>query len=126
MPVDMRSTSEAGPYLLVNIGSGVSILRVDGPREFRRVGGTSLGGATFLGLARLMTASGTFEEALALAQEGDSTRVDMLVRDIYGCVALPPLRRGVWADEGQRRVRAVQPLSHDGGLLLREDGPGLG
>lgn len=34
------------PYLLVNCGSGVSILRVDSETKFTRVSGTSLGGGT--------------------------------------------------------------------------------
>ncbi|EAT84366.2 hypothetical protein SNOG_08090 [Parastagonospora nodorum SN15] len=38
------------PYLLVNIGSGVSMVKVSGPRQFERVGGTSLGGGTLWGL----------------------------------------------------------------------------
>eukprot|EP00056_Hartaetosiga_gracilis_P010139 m.148681 g.148681 ORF g.148681 m.148681 type:complete len:366 (-) comp13262_c2_seq8:41-1138(-) len=72
------------PMLLVNIGSGVSILKVnaDGTRD--RVGGTSIGGATFYGLCSLITGCTTFEEALLLAETGDSSGVDLLVGDIYG------------------------------------------
>ena len=44
----------------------------------------SLGGGTFLGLCCLLTGCATFEEALAMAAHGDSTKVDKLVRDIYG------------------------------------------
>lgn len=44
----------------------------------------SLGGGTFLGLCCLLTGCNTFEEAIELAAEGDNTRVDKLVRDIYG------------------------------------------
>eukprot|EP01018_Ginkgo_biloba_P034746 Gb_24820 [translate_table: standard] len=73
------------PYLVVNIGSGVSILRVDSPDKFERVGGTSLGGSTFLGLASALTGcNSSFEEAVSLAIRGDSTQIDMLVGDIYG------------------------------------------
>lgn len=32
------------PYLLVNIGSGVSMVKVSGPKQYERIGGTSLGG----------------------------------------------------------------------------------
>lgn len=46
--------------------------------------GTSLGGGTFLGLCCLLTDCETFEEAIGLAAAGDSTKVDKLVRDIYG------------------------------------------
>ncbi|KAJ7558007.1 hypothetical protein O6H91_04G021000 [Diphasiastrum complanatum] len=79
------STNEAFyPYLVVNIGSGVSILRVDSTDKFERVGGTSLGGSTFLGLVAALTGCNSFEEAMHLAREGDSTQIDMLVGDIYG------------------------------------------
>lgn len=44
----------------------------------------SLGGGTFLGLCCLLTSCASFEEALSMAEEGDSTKVDKLVRDIYG------------------------------------------
>ena len=44
----------------------------------------SLGGGTFLGLCCLLTNCASFEEALSMAEEGDSTKVDKLVRDIYG------------------------------------------
>ena len=72
------------PYMLVNIGSGVSILKVNGPGDFVRVGGSSLGGGTLWGLLSLITGAKTFDEMLEMAQRGDNTAVDMLVGDIYG------------------------------------------
>lgn len=72
------------PYLLVNIGSGVSMLKVTGPRSYQRVGGTSLGGGTLWGLLSLLTGARTFDEMLDQAGDGDNTNVDMLVGDIYG------------------------------------------
>ncbi|KAM4049442.1 pantothenate kinase 2, mitochondrial-like isoform 2-T2 [Anomaloglossus baeobatrachus] len=72
------------PLLLVNIGSGVSILAVYSQNDYKRVTGTSLGGGTFFGLCCLLTGCSTFEEALEMAALGDSTKVDKLVRDIYG------------------------------------------
>ncbi|KAI2654312.1 Pantothenate kinase 1 [Labeo rohita] len=72
------------PMLLVNIGSGVSILAVNEKDSYKRVTGTSLGGGTFLGLCCLLTGCETFEEALEMASKGDSTNVDKLVKDIYG------------------------------------------
>jgi pantothenate kinase len=80
------------PYMVVNIGSGVSFLKVrplssmDGgsfPR-FERCGGTAIGGATFWGMARLMTDASTFEEVMELCRKGDAGQVDKLVKDIYG------------------------------------------
>lgn len=72
------------PYLLVNIGSGVSMIKVSGPRQFQRVGGTHLGGGTFWGIMSLLTGARTFDEMLAMADQGDNSGVDMLVGDIYG------------------------------------------
>ncbi|OQD76863.1 hypothetical protein PENDEC_c003G02614 [Penicillium decumbens] len=72
------------PYLLVNIGSGVSMIKVSGPRQFQRVGGTHLGGGTFWGLMSLLTGARTFDDMLAMADRGDNSGVDMLVGDIYG------------------------------------------
>jgi type II pantothenate kinase len=72
------------PYLLVNIGSGVSMIKVSGPRQYDRVGGTSLGGGTLWGLLSLLTGARNFEDMLGMAERGDNTAVDMLVGDIYG------------------------------------------
>ena len=43
------------PYLLVIIGSGVSILKVESESNFERIGGTATGGGTFWGLGSLLT-----------------------------------------------------------------------
>ncbi|KAK9370188.1 type II pantothenate kinase [Lipomyces kononenkoae] len=72
------------PYLLVNIGSGVSMIMVSGPRQFKRIGGSSLGGGTLWGLLSLLTGAKSFDEMLEMAARGDNTNVDMLVGDIYG------------------------------------------
>ena len=42
--------SDVYPYLLVNIGSGVSMIKVSGPSQFQRIGGTSAGWRYALGL----------------------------------------------------------------------------
>ncbi|KAF8578750.1 fumble [Ramaria rubella] len=72
------------PCLLVNIGSGVSIIKVDEGGNFERVSGTSLGGGTLWGLLSLLTPATSFDEMLELSEQGDNATVDMLVGDIYG------------------------------------------
>ncbi|OMO80193.1 Type II pantothenate kinase [Corchorus olitorius] len=72
------------PYLLVNIGSGVSMIKVDGDGKFERVSGTNLGGGTFWGLGRLLTKCKNFDELLELSHQGNNRVIDMLVGDIYG------------------------------------------
>lgn len=76
--------SQPYPFILVNVGSGVSVLAVRGPENYKRISGTSLGGGTFLGLCCLLTGCASFEEAIQYATKGDHTKVDKLVRDIYG------------------------------------------
>ncbi|MCO5589900.1 hypothetical protein L7F22_043869 [Adiantum nelumboides] len=72
------------PCLLVNIGSGVSIIKVDEDGKFERVSGTSLGGGTLWGLLSLVTDAESFDEMLEMASRGDNGTVDMLVSDVYG------------------------------------------
>ncbi|GBE77534.1 fumble [Sparassis latifolia] len=72
------------PCLLVNIGSGVSIIKVNEDGSYERVSGTSLGGGTLWGLLSLLTPATTFDEILELSEKGDNAKVDMLVGDIYG------------------------------------------
>ncbi|KAJ3374363.1 Pantothenate kinase 4 [Allomyces arbusculus] len=79
--------TDPDPYLLVNIGSGVSILKVTGPGAYERVSGTSLGGGTFWGLLSMLapdTGAKGFDAMLDLTRTGDHRAVDMLVGDIYG------------------------------------------
>ncbi|KAJ4711093.1 Pantothenate kinase 2 [Melia azedarach] len=72
------------PYLLVNIGSGVSMIKVDSDSKFERISGTSVGGGTFWGLGRLLTRCKSFDELLELSHCGNNRVIDMLVGDIYG------------------------------------------
>lgn len=72
------------PYMLVNIGSGVSFIKVDAPDQFERIGGTAVGGGTLWGLLALLTPAKNFDEMLQMANQGDNKKVDMLVGDIYG------------------------------------------
>ncbi|KAL1924465.1 uncharacterized protein VTP21DRAFT_4119 [Calcarisporiella thermophila] len=72
------------PFMLVNIGSGVSIIKVTGYDKFERISGTSLGGGTLWGLLSLLTDAKSFDEMLEMSKHGDNRNVDMLVGDIYG------------------------------------------
>ncbi|KAJ3367719.1 Pantothenate kinase 4 [Kappamyces sp. JEL0680] len=73
-----ESSSEIFPYMLVNIGSGVSIIKVTSNETYERISGTSLGGGTLWGLLGLLTDARDYDEML------DNANVDMLVGDIYG------------------------------------------
>lgn len=83
-----RCIESPHPFLIVNIGSGISIVKCsssDG--SYERVGGSAIGGATFWGLVRTMTKVQTWDEVLEITRvdgPGDNTNVDLLVGDIYG------------------------------------------
>ena len=73
------------PFILVNIGSGVSIVKVDGTDKFERISGSALGGGTFWGLCNLLCPDcKEFSEASRLAVAGDASKLNLLVEDIYG------------------------------------------
>ncbi|KAI8892948.1 fumble-domain-containing protein [Globomyces pollinis-pini] len=84
-PIQFESTSkELFPYMVVNIGSGVSILKVTSDETYERIGGTSLGGGTLWGLLGLLTDAKDYDEMLEISKNGDNKNIDMLVGDIYG------------------------------------------
>ncbi|KAJ9452861.1 Pantothenate kinase 2 [Diplonema papillatum] len=78
------SISPSTPMLVVNIGTGTSIVDIAGDASYLRLGGSSLGGGTFLGLCKALTKCRDFDEAVALAASGNSRNVDLVVGDIYG------------------------------------------
>lgn len=82
----------AWPHLLVSLGTGTSILRMDEDGAVARVGGTALGGGTLRGLGRLLLGTDDHERLVALAATGDRRHVDLLVGDLYrpGGIALVP------------------------------------
>ncbi|KAI8822569.1 fumble-domain-containing protein [Fimicolochytrium jonesii] len=84
-PLQYESTPpELFPYMLVNIGSGVSILKVTSESTYERISGSALGGGTLWGLLSLLTDATDYDEMLELSKSGDNKNVDMLVGDIYG------------------------------------------
>ena len=85
---DVIIDSETYPYLLVTIGTGVSILRVDGPRQHERISGSTIGGGTYWGLCRLLTNSESFEDVIDLAEKGDPSKVDMMVGEMVSKMVL--------------------------------------
>ncbi|CAK0838205.1 unnamed protein product [Prorocentrum cordatum] len=125
------------PCLLVVMGSGVSVLRVEADRGhgrharggFTRVGGTACGGATFMGLSQVLTSATSFAEALALAERGDASQVNLLVSDIYGkegcralglpgeltaaCFGKLVSSRGSWARSEALRAATAQASEAD-------------
>lgn len=105
-------------FLLVSLGTGTSIMLVDG-MSVTRVGGTALGGGTIVGLGTLLAGDPDFETLAARAARGDRRHVDLLVRDIYRAGEIPLMgdltacnfgRLARSADDGRRP--APDDLAH--------------
>jgi type II pantothenate kinase len=86
----LRGEEQACPqrFLLVSVGTGTSAMLVEGSQVVR-VGGTALGGGTLAGLAAILVGTADFGAITRLAREGDRSRVDLLVADIYPDGACP-------------------------------------
>ena len=87
----MLSETNGAPmqrHLLVSLGTGTSVLLVDG-LSVMRVGGTALGGGTLLGLAAGLIGSSDFAHVAGLARRGSRRHVDLLVSDIYPAGGIP-------------------------------------
>jgi len=82
-------------FLLVSIGTGTSVMLVEG-EAVRRLGGTPLGGGTILGLGAALAGTSDFARLCALACAGDRSRVDVSVADVY-TEGDAPLARDVMA-----------------------------
>jgi type II pantothenate kinase len=82
--------------LVVSIGTGTSIVRLD-DEPVVRVGGTAVGGGTLLGLARLLLRTDHFAEVVALARRGDRRHVDLLVGEVYVDDSAPAIIRDLTA-----------------------------
>ena len=78
------------PLFLVLVGSGVSIIKINGKESFQRVSGMIIGGGrrphnlvgTLMGLANMLLGITDFEALLELSVKGDNGRVDSLIRDL--------------------------------------------
>jgi len=85
-PATISANPSPYPYLLVNIGSGVSMIKVAGHDEKERITGTCLGGGTALGIAHVCSGVTTFKELLDLSAMG-SPWLDLTVGDLQGDAA---------------------------------------
>jgi len=81
-------TPAAPRYLVASVGTGTSILLVDG-LSVSRVGGTALGGGTVVGLGAQLLGTSDFAEIAGLAAQGSRREVDLLVSDIYRAGEFP-------------------------------------
>ena len=78
-----EAMDKAKDAIVVNFGTGVSIVQLKAEGGYNRVGGSSVGGGTLWGLCKLMMECPEFDELLNMCLEGNHNNVDMLVKDVY-------------------------------------------
>ena len=71
------------PWILVSIGSGVSIIKATSQDSYERVGGTMIGGGTLMGLSNLLIQVNDFNQIQEFSKAGDNSVVDTWVKDLY-------------------------------------------
>ena len=67
--------------IVVSMGTGTSLVQCDGD-DIRHIGGTGIGGGTLMGLSRIMLKTDDIKQVYTLAQEGDISKIDVLIGDI--------------------------------------------
>ena len=70
------------PHITVNIGTGVSFLKVTSLNNYERIGGTLMGGGTFIGLIKKIINLDNYEEIIEFASKGNKENVDLTLNDI--------------------------------------------
>ncbi|SBT72310.1 pantothenate kinase, putative [Plasmodium malariae] len=67
------------PFIIANIGSGISILKSNGHGCYKRISGTAIGGGTLMGIAQTILEKISFEQLIKLASKG-TTNLDLKVK----------------------------------------------
>jgi type II pantothenate kinase len=68
-------------FIVVSMGTGTSLVRVDG-HDISHVGGIGMGGGTLLGLSKLLLHTSDIHEVIKLANEGKPESVNLRIMDI--------------------------------------------
>ncbi|KAK8889765.1 hypothetical protein M9Y10_034519 [Tritrichomonas musculus] len=84
-------------YVIASMGTGTAFTIIRPGEPMRHVGGTGLGGGTLIGLANMILGINDFDQLCKLASQGDSNKLDLLIRDIAGSDYSPTLKADVIA-----------------------------
>ncbi|MBQ7689846.1 MAG: type II pantothenate kinase [Muribaculaceae bacterium] len=76
-----RHCSGLSQLVAVSMGTGTSLVRVDGS-NITRMGGIGMGGGTLQGLARQLLGTSDVSRVEELAREGDLERINLQIKDI--------------------------------------------
>lgn len=67
--------------IIVSMGTGTALVKVMG-NQIEHIGGIGIGGGTILGLSKLLLKTNDFQRIVAMAEKGDLSHIDLLIKDI--------------------------------------------
>lgn len=70
-------------YLIVSMGTGISLCLYDG-NETKHIGGAVIGGGTLMALSKLILGITDFDQLKELAKSGNPQNLDLMIEDLYG------------------------------------------
>lgn len=73
--------SQLSKMIVVSMGTGTSIVQIDGD-HIKHIGGIGIGGGTLSGLSRLLLQTDDANQVAELAQGGDIAKINLLIGDI--------------------------------------------
>ena len=73
--------SQLSKMIVVSMGTGTSIVQCDGD-HIKHIGGIGIGGGTLQGLSRLLLKTDDIRQVAELAEEGDVSHINVLIKDI--------------------------------------------
>ena len=76
-----RYETKLDRMIVVSMGTGTSIVKCDG-EDIKHIGGIGIGGGTLQGLSRLLLKTDDILQVAKLAEEGDVSHINLLIKDI--------------------------------------------
>lgn len=77
------SNVDLDSFVYLNVGTGTSI-HVAEQNKQTRIGGSGVGGGTFLGLSQLLVGKSDFDQLIEMSKAGNRDNIDLKVKHIYG------------------------------------------
>ncbi len=103
--------------LVVSMGTGTAFIRSSLINGFSHIGGSGVGGGTIMGLCSRLTCAQHFDTITKLAERGNLSQVDLMVKDIFqGAISTLPAdltaaNFGHWADSATEEDTALGVLN---------------
>lgn len=76
-----RYETDSKRMIVVSMGTGTSIVKCDAG-TIEHIGGIGIGGGTLQGLSRLLLNTDDIKQVAALAKDGDTSKINVLISDI--------------------------------------------